>query len=191
MPGRTTSCDDGLALALREGVDGRVRAHVGSVDGAGVERLDLGRARAEDLGGEAAGAGCLEGVADQALLDADDGGSVGHVREVPEPELRCRGACLGDGGLARLARSLVGVRGREGGAGAEEEDDGCSDADREAAAALGLGRVALGGDAHALRRLRVWGRALAHGESSGLAEKGRKVEWGPSDEPDIGAFALR
>ena len=56
---------------LCEGVDGRVRADVGGVDGAGEERLDGLGAGVERLRSRA----CVgaEGFGEDALLDADDG----------------------------------------------------------------------------------------------------------------------
>ena len=94
MPSRTTSCappevepgddPDRLAVALAEGVDGRVGADVGGVERAAEQRLDGCRAGVEDLGRQR---GVAQLVGDVALVDADDRRGVGDVGEVAEAQL--------------------------------------------------------------------------------------------------------
>ena len=75
---------DGLAVRLDEGVDRRVGAHVAGVDRVREERLDRLRPRAEDRGLERHVGS--QRLGEDALLDADQGGRVGQVREVAEPK---------------------------------------------------------------------------------------------------------
>ena len=126
---------DRFALALDVGVDGRVGADVGRVDGAGVEGLDRGGACVEDLGAEL---GLAEVPGDQALADPDEGRGVGDVAEVAELEFGSRGVD-GGGGCRGFVRA--GRRGCDGGAGADQQHEADGQADLQGALAPGFGRL--------------------------------------------------
>ena len=104
--GGTGDDADGLALALDEGVDGRVRADVGGVERPGEQRLHGRRAGVERLGAQ-------PGVAE--LVGEDAGGVAVHRRrvrdvgEVAEPQLGGgRTAGRGDGGGGVLGAPAAG-----------------------------------------------------------------------------------
>ena len=92
----------GLAAGLDERVDRRVRADVGRVDRAGGQSLDRGGAGVEHLGRDVDSG---QRVREETLLEPDERGRVGHVREVAELELADRGRAIRRG-LGR-ARSPV------------------------------------------------------------------------------------
>ena len=89
---RGDSCDDAqrLAVALDEGVDCRARPDEGGVERPRQERGDRRRPGIEGLGLQ--GHSGAEVASEDPLLDADQGGRVSEVREVPEPKGRRRGA---------------------------------------------------------------------------------------------------
>ncbi len=114
----------GAALGLHVAVDRGGGADPGDVDGAGVEGLDLAGAGVEDLRGDLRAA---QGLLEPAVLDADQRGRVGQVREVADVDGARRQRRAG-GGRGGGAGGGV-VRGGRGGlrtvaAGAEQPGGG-------------------------------------------------------------------